>query len=56
MTTNIIERRALVPGETLEGPLIVEDPDSTTVVLPGDTVRISDSGHLIIDIAREAAQ
>ncbi|MBT5192010.1 MAG: hydantoinase/oxoprolinase family protein [Rhodospirillaceae bacterium] len=56
VTTNIIERRSLVPGETLEGPLIVEDPDSTTVVLPGDTVRISDSGHLIIDIAREAAQ
>ena len=27
---------------------IIEDPDSTIVVLPGDTARVSSAGHVII--------
>ena len=53
--TRIIQRQALGQGETISGPAIVEDPDSTAVILPGDTGRISASGNLIIDIARDTA-
>ena len=51
--TQILDRRALAGGVTITGPAIIEDPDSTTVVLPGDVARISAAGHLIIEIARE---
>jgi N-methylhydantoinase A len=51
--TSIIDRQAFASGAAITGPAIVEDPDSTTVLLPGDVARISAEGHLIIDIARE---
>ncbi|MFM9848328.1 MAG: hydantoinase/oxoprolinase family protein [Hyphomicrobiaceae bacterium] len=54
--TAIIDRQAFASGATIAGPAIVEDPDSTTVILPGDVARISAEGHLIIDIAREASR
>ncbi len=53
--TRIIERQAFGRGETISGPAIVEDPDSTIVILPGDEARLSAAGHVIIDIAPEAA-
>jgi hypothetical protein len=33
--------------------LIVEDPDATTLVLPGDLAGVTAEGHLRIDIAGE---
>ncbi|MBT4043670.1 MAG: hypothetical protein HOF11_09230, partial [Rhodospirillaceae bacterium] len=48
-------RAALAKGETISGPAIIEDPDSTTVVLPGDLARISENGHLIIDVEGAAS-
>jgi N-methylhydantoinase A len=53
--TQIIDRRALADGASITGPAIIEDPDSTTVVLPGDVARLSGPGHLIIKIAQEVA-
>jgi N-methylhydantoinase A/oxoprolinase/acetone carboxylase beta subunit len=53
--TRIIDRQALAEGASIAGPAIIEDPDSTTVVLPGDVARISSAGHLIIDIGKEVA-
>jgi N-methylhydantoinase A/oxoprolinase/acetone carboxylase beta subunit len=55
VATQIIDRQALANGATITGPAIIEDPDSTTVVLPGDVARLGGPGHLIIDIAREGA-
>ncbi|MDE0811948.1 MAG: hydantoinase/oxoprolinase family protein, partial [Alphaproteobacteria bacterium] len=49
--TRILTRKDLADGSTVTGPAIVEDPDSTTVVLPGDVARISDAGHLIVEIS-----
>ena len=43
------DRAALVAGRPLEGPIIVEDPWSTTVVPPGATVTPDPDGHLHID-------
>ena len=45
--------RKLAGGATVTGPAILEDLDSTTVMLPGDVARLSEEGHLIIDIAKE---
>ena len=49
--TRIVDRQALAARGTLEGPAIIEDPDCTAVVLPGDTVGISPSGNLRIDVS-----
>jgi N-methylhydantoinase A len=51
--TRILDRQALTGGATVTGPAILEDLDSTTVMLPGDVARLSAEGHLIIDIAKE---
>jgi len=54
--TKIVERHALGTGATITGPAIIEDPDCTAVVLPGDVARMSDKGHIIIEIKSEASQ
>ena len=46
----VLDRTGLAIGETVEGPALIEETDSTTVVLPGDRATISPRGHLVIDI------
>jgi len=41
-------REGLTPGSTLEGPVIVEQLDSTTVVLPGQRATADRAGNLVI--------
>jgi N-methylhydantoinase A len=48
--TKIADRNALADGAGIIGPAIIEDPDCTALVLPGDVARLSDKGHIIIDI------
>lgn len=48
----VIDRYAMPPGEVFVGPAMVEERESTTVVLPGDTATISAHGNLIIDIGK----
>jgi N-methylhydantoinase A/oxoprolinase/acetone carboxylase beta subunit len=38
------------PGETFEGPCLVEERESTSVILPGDGARLDELGHLLIEI------
>jgi N-methylhydantoinase A len=54
--TTIVDRYALARGATIAGPAIIEDPDCTAVVLPGDVARMSDKGHIIIEIKSEVSQ
>ena len=49
----VINRFRLTPDQKVVGPAIIEERDSTTVVLPGDSARVSSSGHLIITVALE---
>ena len=42
----IWDRRRLEPGECFQGPAIVEEPASTTVVFPGHTVEVDGYGNL----------
>jgi N-methylhydantoinase A len=45
----IHDRYALPAGARLQGPAVIEEFDSTTVVHPGFTVRVDDVGNLIIE-------
>jgi len=53
METPVYHRSDLSPSAQLVGPAIVEESASTTVVLPGDDVRVAASGELVIRIACE---
>jgi len=48
----VLDRYALTPAHRFTGPLMVEERESTTVVLPGDTVTVSTTGNLIVEIGR----
>ena len=51
--TPVYDRDALVIGEVLTGPLIVEDTWSTVVVPPRDTIRRDATGNLHIEVRLE---
>lgn len=46
-----LNRSAVATRGEIRGPAIVDDPDSATVLLPGDRATVNADGHLIIDIA-----
>ena len=46
--TPVVSRAALRPGERREGPVILEQQDSTTVVPPGWTAEVHASGCLVL--------
>lgn len=48
--TPVYDRAKLMPGHTFIGPAIVEQLDATTVVHPGDRVRVDASHNLIIEV------
>jgi N-methylhydantoinase A len=48
--TPIYQRERLAVGVTFDGPAIVEQLDSTTVVEPGDRVEVDALGNLIISV------
>jgi N-methylhydantoinase A len=45
----VYERDRLPPGFETDGPAIVEEPSSTTLVHPGQRVRVDEWGNLLID-------
>jgi N-methylhydantoinase A len=47
----VVERRALQPGDRLAGPCIVEEPATTVLVLPGQSVTIDGLANLVIEEA-----
>lgn len=57
VSTRFYDRAALKTGNELEGPAIVNQYDSTTVIPPGLTARIDRFGNVVIAIAvREEVQ
>ncbi|MDN5929438.1 MAG: hydantoinase/oxoprolinase family protein, partial [Hyphomicrobiales bacterium] len=49
-----VYRRDLLPIDTeCTGPFIIEQADTTTVVLPGETARLERHGNLIVSIGRD---
>jgi N-methylhydantoinase A len=51
VATPVVDRQALADRGKITGPAIVEDPDCTAVVLPGNVATISPAGNLRIDMA-----
>lgn len=50
VTTPIYDRYKMGPGTTVDGPAIVEERESTTVVGPNATARVADDGSLIVTV------
>jgi 5-oxoprolinase (ATP-hydrolysing) len=48
--TPVYDRYALAEGAELPGPAIIEEREATTVVAPGDTLRVDAAGNLRIAI------
>ena len=48
--TPILRRESLAPGRVLEGPAIIEQLDTTTVLPPGFRAAADGAGNLIIDV------
>lgn len=46
----VYRRDALLPGNGLAGPAIIEEEGTTTVLQPGDTLRVETHGCLIVTI------
>ena len=51
LRTRIVWRPSLPAGARIEGPAVIEEPNATTLIHPGDVATVSDAGHLIIDVS-----
>ena len=51
--TDIYERDPLPVGATFEGPAVIEQPDTTTVMPPGTQCWVDEYGNLIIKVAKK---
>ncbi len=49
--TQTFARDALLAGNRIEGPALIEEHASTTVLLPGERLEVDDFGNLVISIA-----
>jgi len=52
VATPTYARDELRAGNRIDGPALVEEHASTTVVPPGDRLRVDDHGSLVIEVAR----
>ena len=50
LDTPIYDRARLNAGAVIKGPAVIEQLDSTTVVLPGMTASVEKFGNIIIEI------
>jgi N-methylhydantoinase A len=46
----IWDRQQLRTGDSFEGPAIIEEPASTTIVFPGQSVEVDDYGNLHVQV------
>jgi N-methylhydantoinase A len=54
--TPAFQRSALKAGNKIAGPALIEEHASTTVLLPGDLMRVDDYGNLRITVGGRAAK
>ncbi len=47
--SKVIQRTALVPGSTVDGPAVIEQSDSTTLVWPGWRASQDENGNLLLE-------
>ena len=51
----VFDRLALSAGAAIEGPALLEEPHTTTVLLPGDTLRVDEHDALLITVGGDGA-
>jgi N-methylhydantoinase A len=44
------QREALLAGNSIAGPAIIEEVSATTVLYPGDVARVDREGSLIVEV------
>ena len=49
--TRLIDRAGLAPGDRVDGPAVVTQLDSTTLVAPGWRAAVDDHGNLLLERA-----
>ena len=49
-STPIYSRNAFSPGNRIEGPAVIDQLDATTVLYPGDTLRVDEAFNLLIEV------
>jgi N-methylhydantoinase A len=54
VSTPTYARHELRAGNRVDGPALIEEYASTTVVLPGDRLRVDEYGNLVIEVGRRA--
>jgi N-methylhydantoinase A len=52
VATPLYAREGLCARNLVDGPALIEEHASTTVLLPGDRLRVDDHGNLLMEIAR----
>ena len=52
--TPVYQRAALLAGNLIKGPALIEEHASTTVLQPGDTLRVEQYGNLDIAVGLTA--
>jgi N-methylhydantoinase A len=55
VATPTFAREALRAGNGIAGPALIEEHASTTVLLPGDRMRVDGFGNLVIEVGRRKA-
>jgi N-methylhydantoinase A len=53
LLARILWRPSMPAGMQITGPAVIEEPNSTILVHPGDLVTVTEAGHLVIDLARK---
>jgi N-methylhydantoinase A len=49
---SVIDRYGMQPGVRYEGPALIEERESTTIIRPGDVAFLSTAGHIIVEIGK----
>ena len=50
LDTPVVARQSLSTGATIDGPVIIEQPDTTCVINPGARATVDSAGNLLIDL------
>jgi N-methylhydantoinase A len=50
VTAAVLNRAALAPGARVSGPAVIEQADSTAVLLPGDMATVDPFGNLVVAV------
>jgi N-methylhydantoinase A len=48
VAARVISRAGMAPGATIDGPALVEQRDTTTILAPGDTGQVDDAHNLVV--------